>query len=146
MLHSDAFAQIETLRVQVEDSRVKKQAEETQIEEIMSSMQEGTREYREQLVTAQVALADQERSVAGLQTEKEQIATNIHLTNARKDNASKSLAAAETKLANCVQEQGNMQAKVQEVNNNKRQSEGNQQKLQTQLKTLQQKELQLQSR
>jgi uncharacterized protein (DUF3084 family) len=134
------------VRVNLEDVVAKKQAEELVVEEIMAGMQDATRELRSHLEVAQINLADAERGISGLQTEKETICTSMQLASTRKDTANKNMLAAETKLTNCAEEHANLQGKVVELNVSKRAAESNAQKLQLKLKSLQQQELQIQSR
>lgn len=116
------------------------------MEEIVAGMQEATQELRAQLETAQISLADAERGVAGLQTEKETICTSIQLVNSRKDSAIKNLALTEEKVSKCVNERAELQNKVAEAMRIKKAAEATSQKLQSRIKTLQQQELQIQSR
>ena len=93
-----ALTQIDAARKALQDIRARKMEEETQLEAIMEGLQGATVALRENLEGAQSKLADAERSIAGLQTDKEAIMTSIQLLNSRAENAMKQMQATEDKL------------------------------------------------
>ena len=133
-------------RAAVEEVRVKKAAEEAVVDEIMSGLQEATSELRLQLESAQVELADAERGVSGLQTEKESVQTSIQLVQSRVQGAAKAIAAAEEKIAAFTEQRAAMLTRMQQNNAEKRGVEGKDVELRAQIESLTAKELKLQSR
>ncbi len=95
---------MESARGQVDEVRVKKEQEEAVVDEIMTGLHAATAELRQKLEEAQVTLAAAERDVAGLQSKKEAVLTQIQLTESRRENAAKAIVIAKEKQAKLQQE------------------------------------------
>ena len=83
----------------IEELTVTKAEEETRLDEIMVSLQEGTAELRTQLEGKQAELFQVQGSVAGIQTEKEAVATTLALTQGRSQKATKACSDAQARLS-----------------------------------------------
>ena len=89
-----------------------KAEEEAKLDEIMQGLQESTKGLRENLENAQVKLADAERGIASLQTEKETVLTSIQLLQSRAETAMKNISLTEEKLQKILIERESIQGKI----------------------------------
>lgn len=92
-----AISQIEANRKILKETETRKAEEEAKLDEIMKGLRDATESLRGELEEAQVKLADAERGISSLQTEKETVSTSMQLLNNRAENASKSIVASEEK-------------------------------------------------
>ena len=97
-----ALEEVETHRRSVAEVQGKKELEETQLQEVMDNLRESTKELRDKLEVSQAELADAERAVSGLSTEKETVAMAQKLIHSRLENTLKGIATAEEKLASAA--------------------------------------------
>ena len=130
----------------MEDVRAKKATEEALVVEIMSGLQEATKELRVQLEGAQIELANAERGVAGFQTEKEAVAMSAQLVHTRVESAAKALSSAQEKIAKLQEERVNLQQKVQSVAQSTRANEQKVTAVTSDIDALKQRETKLQTR
>lgn len=106
------LSQIEIARKSLSEIAAKKADEEANVDEILQSMQQATKGLREQLESARVDLAEAERGVASLNTEKESLVTRMQLLQGRAAAAAKNMGATEDKIAKLVSERAATEAKI----------------------------------
>jgi structural maintenance of chromosome 4 len=106
---------LETLRADIAGAEARKAEEEAALEEIMQGLSGATAALREELETVQGGLADADRRVASLQTEKEGFETSVQLQKARAATAAKTLAANQCKLDKLSAEQASFTTRMQAI-------------------------------
>eukprot|EP01035_Chromulina_nebulosa_P018767 gene18767-24534_t len=99
-----AASQLETLTSQLKELESKKLIEETKIDEIMSGLQEATKSHRERLEATQISLADSERGISGLITEKEALATKLSIIKSRVESVNSNITNTSTKITSLQDE------------------------------------------
>jgi structural maintenance of chromosome 4 len=90
--------QVNSLKADIESNKALKATEEAALDEIMQGLSAATASLRSNLEDVQGRLADAERKVSTLQTEKETVQTALQLQHSRASNAAKNLAGLKDKL------------------------------------------------
>eukprot|EP01038_Epipyxis_sp_PR26KG_P006389 gene6389-8798_t len=112
---NDLTLYIEKARQLIQDLQGKKEEEEQKLDEIMQSLSGSTQGLRDQLEAAQIRLADSDRSVASLQTDRDSLNMSIKLLNARADKANADLTLCTDKLQKISNERVLSQNKLKEL-------------------------------
>jgi len=141
-----SIAQIEANRKTLKETETRKAEEEGKLDEIMKGLRDATEGLRGDLEEAQVKLADAERGISSLQTEKETVSTSMQLLNDRAENASKTIQASEEKKKIIMVDRHSTQDKISALKKESNEKQSKITQLQKDIDTHEKEEIDLQKK
>ena len=141
-----SISQIEANRKTLKETETRKAEEEAKLDEIMKGLRDATESLRGDLEEAQVKLADAERGISTLQTEKETVSTSMQLLNDRAENASKAIQASEEKKKKIMVDRNSTQEKISALTKESNEKQSKISQLQKDIDAYEKEEIDLQKK
>ena len=141
-----SISQIDAARKTLTETESRKAEEEAKLDEIMKGLRDATESLRGDLEEAQVKLADAERGISSLQTEKETVSTSMQLLNDRAENAAKTIQTSEDKKKKIIVDRTATQEKISALKKESADKQSKVTQLQKEIDTREKEEIDLQKK